>query len=78
MEATLQYFLNLRTEKKEITLEPILHHVVTNLVNRYGNELYVKTIWDELRTSITDGYYDDKKPNEFQTLESTTIPLATY
>jgi hypothetical protein len=68
VEATLQYFLNLRTEKKEITLEPILHTVVTNLVNRYGNELYVKTIWDELRASIPDGYYDDKKPNEYQTL----------
>ena len=39
VEATLQYFLNLRTEKKEITLEPILHRVVTNLVNRYGTEL---------------------------------------
>jgi hypothetical protein len=73
VEATLQYFLNLRTEKKEITLEPILHRVVTNRVNRHGNELYVKTIWDELRTSIPDGYYDEKKPNEYQTLEYGTI-----
>jgi hypothetical protein len=73
VETTLQYFLNLRTEKKEITLEPILHRVVTNLVNRHGNELYVKTIWDELRTSILDGYYDEKKPNEYQTLEYGTI-----
>lgn len=73
VEATLQYFLNLRTEKKEITLEPILHRVVTNLVNRYGTQLYVKTIWDELRASIPDGYYDEKKPNEYQTLEYGTI-----
>jgi hypothetical protein len=73
VEATLQYFLNLRTEKKEITLEPILHRVVTNLVNRYGTELYVKAIWDELRASISDGYYDEKKPNEYQTLEYGTI-----
>jgi len=73
VEATLQYFLNLRTEKKEITLEPILHRVVANLVNRFGIELYVKTIWEELRTSIPDGYYDEKKPNEYQTLEYGTI-----
>jgi hypothetical protein len=38
-----------------------------------GTELYVKTIWDELRASITDGYYDEKKPNEYQTLEYGTI-----
>ena len=80
VEATLQYFLNLRTEKKEITLEPILHRVVSRIVNNHGNELYVKTIWDELRASIQDGYYDEKKPNEYQTLEygTITIPLATY
>ena len=34
---------------------------------------FVKTIWDELRTSIQDGYYDEKKPNEYQTLEYGTI-----
>ena len=73
IETTLQYFLNLRTEKKEITLEPILHRVVSRLVNNHGNELYVKTIWDELRASIPDGYYDDKRPNEYQTLEYGTI-----
>jgi hypothetical protein len=73
LEETLQYFLNLRTERKEITLEPTLHRVVTNLVNRHSNELYVKTIWDKLRTSIPDGYYDEKKPNEYQTLEYGTI-----
>ena len=42
VETTLQNFLNLRTEKKEITLEPILHPIVARLVSENGNEIYVK------------------------------------
>jgi len=33
VEETLQSFLNLRTEKKEVTLEPILHPIVTELIS---------------------------------------------
>jgi two-component system, OmpR family, sensor histidine kinase VicK len=33
VEQTLQSFLNLRTEKKEVTLEPILHPLVTELIS---------------------------------------------
>ena len=73
VEQTLQYFLNLKSDKKEITIEPVLHQVVRKLVNEYGYTLYVKTIWDQLRASIQDGYYDDKKPNEYQTIEYGTI-----
>jgi hypothetical protein len=63
IETTLQRFLDSRAEKKEITLEPILHDVVTKLVKQLGkNELYVKRIWDELKDSIKDGYYDAKNP----------------
>jgi hypothetical protein len=62
----------LRTEKKEITLEPILHPIVSRLVNDYGKELYVKTIWEAIKQSI-EGYSDDKNPNEYHTLEYATI-----
>jgi hypothetical protein len=72
VEATLQTFLNLRTEKKEITLEPILHPIVTNLVSAYGNEVSVKQVWGEMKYNI-EGHYDEKKPNEYQTLEYGTI-----
>lgn len=72
VETTLQNFLNLRTEKKETTLEPILHPIVTNLVSEYGNEISVKQIWNAIKETI-EGYSDEKKPNEYQTLEYGTI-----
>jgi hypothetical protein len=72
VEITLQTFLNLRTEKKEITLEPVLHPIVANLVSENGTEVSVAMIWEALKNAI-DGHYDDKKPNEYQTLEYGTI-----
>jgi hypothetical protein len=65
--------LNLRTEKKEITLEPILHPIVARLVSQNGTEISVKQIWKEIKDTITEGYSDEKKPNEYQTLEYGTI-----
>ena len=64
--------MNLRNEKKETTLEPILHPIVIDLVSKQGNELYVKWIWEEIKKNI-EGYSDEKKPNEHHTLEYGTI-----
>ena len=72
VETTLQTFLNLRAEKKEITLEPILHPIVARLVSEEGNEISVKRIWEEIKETI-QGYFDEKRPNEYQTLEYGTI-----
>lgn len=72
VESTLQNFVNLRTEKKEITLEPILHPIVSKLVSEEGSEIYVKQIWAAIKETI-EGYSDEKKPNEYQTLEYGTI-----
>jgi hypothetical protein len=75
VEATLQYFLKLKTEKKEITLEPVLYPIVLNLVAqscRPDKEISVAEIWEQLRATI-DGHYDEKKPHEYQTLEYGTI-----
>jgi hypothetical protein len=72
IETTLQNFLNLRTEKKEITLEPILHPIVARLVSKEGIEISVRRIWEAIKETI-QGYFDEKKPNEYQTLEFGTI-----
>ena len=64
--------MNLRAEKKETTLEPILHPRVTRLVSEEGNEIYVKRIWEVIKETI-QGYFDEKRPNEYQTLEYGTI-----
>src|SRR6187200_1424952 len=52
VESTLQYFLKLKSEKKEITLEPILYPIVLNLVvqsKRPDKEITVAEIWEQLR-----------------------------
>jgi hypothetical protein len=72
IETTLQAFLNLRNEKKEITLEPILHPIISNLVSEHGNEISVKQIWGAIKETI-EGYCDEKRPHEYQTLEYGTI-----
>jgi hypothetical protein len=55
VEKTLQYFLDSKAEKKEITLEPILHPIVTKLVSESkmpDKEISVGEIWLELRETI--------------------------
>ena len=70
--ATLQAFLNSRNEKKEITLEPIIHPIITVLVAELGTEISVKKIWEKIKSTV-EGRSDEKKPNEYHTLEYGTI-----
>jgi hypothetical protein len=75
IEATLQKFLDLRAEKKEITLEPILYPIVAKLVlqsKQKDKPITFKEIWDEIQIAI-EGHLDDKKPNEYHTLDYGTI-----
>ena len=71
----MQYFLKLKSEKKEITLEPVLYPIVLNLVaqsKRPDKEISVAEIWEQVRATI-EGHYDEKKPHEYQTLEYGTV-----
>ncbi|MGC2575451.1 MAG: hypothetical protein WA364_28420, partial [Candidatus Nitrosopolaris sp.] len=72
VEATLQTFLDSRNEKKEISLEPILHRIITTLVTEIGTEISVKQIWQAIKSTI-EGHPDEKKRNEYHTLEYGTI-----
>ena len=73
IETTLQQFLDLRAEKKEITLEPILYPIVTKLVSKSKDkQVFVKDMWDELHI-VVGGNLDEKKPNELHTLDYGTI-----
>ena len=72
VEAMLQTFLDARNEKKEITLEPIIHPIITALVEELGTEISVKQIWEAIKSTIA-GRSDEKKPNEYHTLEYGTI-----
>jgi Domain of unknown function (DUF4326) len=78
IEATLQKFLDLRAEKKGITLEPILYPIVMKLVGETRKKdesqllVFVKDIWDEIQIAIA-GRLDERKPNEYHTLDYGTI-----
>jgi hypothetical protein len=49
-----------------------MHTIVTTLVEEFGTELSVKQIWERMKSTIA-GHFDEKKPNEYHTLEYGTI-----
>lgn len=70
---TLQYFLNIRNEKKDISIEPILCSLTLSLMSdKKTSEVYLKDAWAQLKTKIK-GYSDGNKPNEFHSEEYGTI-----
>jgi hypothetical protein len=74
VEETLQYFLNQRNEKKDTTLEPVLHPIVTKLLSTSKtNEIYLKQVWDSIISGELGGLYDEKKPNQFESEDYGTI-----
>jgi hypothetical protein len=81
---TLQFFLDKRRGKKDVSIEPILHGIVIELCDTQDtNELPVKDIWDKLKREIPghtdverdrDGIVIDiKRPNEYHTQDFGTI-----
>jgi hypothetical protein len=59
VEISLQSFLNLRTEKKEIALEPVLFPIINGLVSGIRNkEIYAKDIRQKIKEEIA-GYSVD-------------------
>lgn len=70
---TLQHFLNIRNEKKDISIEPILCSLTLALMtDKNSSTVYLKDTWSELKNKI-EGHCDDKKPNEYHTEEYGTI-----
>jgi hypothetical protein len=69
---TLQYFLDLKNEKKESTIESILLQIVAGLVKYEGPEISSQKIWNELMEEIP-GTINEKNPNEYHTEDYGTI-----
>jgi hypothetical protein len=67
-----------RIKVKANLVEATLHPIITNLISANdSNELYVSSISSEI-TGVTakgtkepaiEGYYDNKKPNEYQSAD---------
>ena len=69
---TLQYFLDLKNEKKGSSLESILLSIVSTLVKHNGSEISSRSIWNELMEEIP-GTLNEKNPNEYHTNDYGTI-----
>jgi hypothetical protein len=72
IQRTLTMFLNEKKVRNYNSLESALYPLIINLVSQHGKMIYVKQLWSELMQSM-EGVYDEKKPNEFQTLDYDTI-----
>jgi hypothetical protein len=79
VQETLQYFLNQRNEKKDTSLEPVLHPIVARLVSASRtNEIYVRDIWEVIINGGLRGLYNSDKVNEFQSEDYGTIYLTRF
>jgi hypothetical protein len=72
----LQYFLNLKNEKKESSIESILLQIVATLVKYEGTEISSQKIWNTLMEEIP-GMVNEKNPNEYHTNDYGTIYRTT-
>jgi hypothetical protein len=70
---TLQYFLDLKNEKKDSTIESILlQKIVAPLVKHEGSEISSQKIWNEFMEEVP-GMLNEKNPNEYHTDDYGTI-----
>jgi hypothetical protein len=74
---TLQYFLDLKNEKKESTMESILLQIVATLVKYEGPEISSQKIWNTLMEEIP-GMLNEKNPNEYYTEDYGTIYRTSH
>ena len=62
-------FLSEKKERKSNSLEVALYAIIVNLIAKSQEyEIPVDSIWSSIRRDI-DGVYDERRPNEFKTLE---------
>jgi hypothetical protein len=67
----VEYFLAVKKQIKETVIEVALYPIITNLVSAYGREISASEIWHTIIKTDSDiaGYYDEKRPNEYQSAD---------
>jgi hypothetical protein len=64
---TLECFLKAKQRKTENTIEAALCPIIINMVSEFGKEIPASQIWGTIiGNNGIDGYYDERRPNEFQ------------
>ena len=64
--------MDLKHQRKESSIEAMLHPLISNLISEYGVEIPSVQVWESIKCSI-HGYQDEKRPNEYHTSEYGTI-----
>lgn len=73
---TLQIFLDIKNEKKKVSIEYVLLPIISTLIKYNGNELSSRKIWEEIIKEIP-GNQDEKKPVEYHTEDYGTLYRTT-
>ena len=64
IERTLQYFVDLKNQRRLQSLEAQIYPIVIKAVSQYGNKILSRDLW-ELITQNLDGELDEKNPRIF-------------
>ena len=74
IKSMLEHFLAAKKQRKENTIEVALYPIIISLVSEHGTELPASHLWGTIiRGNVIEGYYDERRPNEFQTADYGTI-----
>lgn len=71
IKSMLEHFLVVKKQLKETVIEVALYPIITSLVSACGMEISASDIWYTIIKTGSDiaGFYDEKRPNEYQSAE---------
>jgi hypothetical protein len=69
IRSALKEFLDAKNQKKSNLIEAALHRIIVNLVSTLGEKVYSSDIWNRIKAGSIEGYYDEKKPNVYETAD---------
>jgi hypothetical protein len=73
IRSALKEFLDAKNQKKSNLIEAALHPIIVNLVSALGEKVYSSDIWNRIKAGAIEGYYDEKKPNVYESADYGTI-----
>lgn len=76
IEETLQYFLNIKNERKNQGLEAMMYPIVVNAISEIGNEIPSRKLWEVVIDNL-DGQLDEKSPNVFYSTDFGKLYINT-
>jgi hypothetical protein len=73
---TLEVFVNQRKERKSNSIEAVLYPILKSILYQDQNNqklVYFSDIWKTIIQGAIDGNYDEKKPNQYETVDYGTL-----